>query len=192
VNYRLEVFVEQLPLVDLFVKHLIHHRSLKPWLARTKVKSSFWSDTSNAHLLQAVIYWCKVFGSDGANPTHWKKLSPGDCEEIQKSFRAGLYSSLRVTPAEWLSYWEEVLSFRNKYVAHHELEHSQPVPILDRALELAFYYDDWIRKAIAPDILYEKPLRELVEQLRHDVEEELSAAMQAFVVEHISTANSQG
>jgi hypothetical protein len=40
--YRREVFVEQGPLVDRFVRHLIHHRSLKPWLARTKVKSPFW------------------------------------------------------------------------------------------------------------------------------------------------------
>ena len=51
--YRREVFVEQGPLVDRFVRHLIHHRSLKPWLARTKVKSPFWGDTSDAHLLQA-------------------------------------------------------------------------------------------------------------------------------------------
>jgi hypothetical protein len=41
--YRREVVVEQGPLVDRFVKHLIHHRSLKPWLVRTKVKSPFWA-----------------------------------------------------------------------------------------------------------------------------------------------------
>jgi hypothetical protein len=73
--------------------------------------------------------------------------------------------------------------FRNKYVAPHELGHFQPVPKLDRALEVAFYYDDWIRKAIFPDIFDEPPLRELVEQLRRNVEEDLGAAMQSFVVE---------
>jgi hypothetical protein len=75
------------------------------------------------------------------------------------------------------------VSFRNKYVAHHELGYSQPVPELDRALQVAFYYDDWIREVIFPDIFDELPLRQLVEQLRHNVEEDLGAAMQLFVVE---------
>ena len=73
--------------------------------------------------------------------------------------------------------------FRNRYFAHHEFGHFQPVPKLDRALEVAFDYDDWIRKVIFPDIFDEPPLRELVEQLRRNVEEDLSAAMQLFVVE---------
>jgi hypothetical protein len=181
--YRREVFVEQGPLVDRFVKHLIHHRSLKPWLVRTKVKSPFWGDTSDAHLLQACIYWCKVFGSDGANPTHWKHLSAHDSKALQESFRIGLYLSLGITPAEWKEYWEEVVSFRNKYVAHHELGYSEPVPKLDRALEVAFYYDDWIRNLIFPDIFGEPPLRQVVEQLRHNVEEDLGAAMQPLLIE---------
>ena len=99
-------------------------------------------------------YWCKGFGRDGANPT-----------------------------AEWKAYWEEVVLFRNRYFAHHEFGHFQPVPKLDRALEVAFDYDDWIRKVIFPDIFDEPPLRELVGQLRRNVEEDLGAAMQSFVVE---------
>ena len=169
--YRREVFVEQGPLVDRFVKHLIHHRSLKRWLARTKVKSPFPGHTSDAHLLQACIYWCKVFGSDGANPTHWKHLSAHDSEALQESFRIGLYSSLHITAAEWKAYCGEVVLFRNRYVAHHEFGHFQPVPKLDRALEVAFDNDDWIRKVIFSDIFDEPPLRELVEQLRRNVED---------------------
>lgn len=182
-QYRREVFVEQLPLIDHFVKHLIHHRSIKPWLSRAHLSSPFWTDTSNAHLLQACIYWCMVFGSDRTNPTHWKELSDDDSDALQESFRADLYSSLCTTPAEWNKYREEMVSFRNKYVAHRELGHSQPVPMLDRALEVAFHYDDWIRKAIAPDILDELPLRELVNELRHKVDKEVSVAMQPFVAE---------
>ena len=181
--YRREVVVEQLPLVDRFVKHLIHHRSLKPWLARAQFKSPFWGDTSDAHLLQACVCWCMVFGGDGANPTHWKQLSPDDSDALEESFRRGLCLSLRITAAEWKAYWEEMVSFRNKYVAHHELGNAQPVPILDRALEAALYYDDWIRKVIHPDILDEPPLRELIEKLRQNVEADLSAAMQPFVAE---------
>jgi hypothetical protein len=44
-------------------------------------------------------------------------------------------------------------------------------------------HDDRIRKVIFPDIFDEPPLRELVEQLRRNVEEDLGAAMQSFVVE---------
>ena len=66
-----------------------------------------------------------------------------------------------------------------------EFGHFQPVPQVGiRALECRpLTMTDWIRKVIFPDIFDEPPLRELVEQLRRNVEEDLGAAMQSFVVE---------
>ena len=176
-NYRQDVFVEQVPLVDSFVKHLIHHRALRPWLANTKLTTSFWSDTSDAHLHQAISHWCKVFGSDSSNETHWKRLCPDDVRTLQETFREDLFASTSMTVARWEAYHAEMLSFRNGYVAHRDLGHSQPVPFLDQALEVALHYDIWIRKVIAPDQLEDPPLRELVEDLREKVEAEVRMVM---------------
>jgi hypothetical protein len=38
------------------------------------------------------------------------------------------------------------------------LDFASPVPNFDTALEVAFYYDQWVRKLISPDIIAEPPL----------------------------------
>jgi hypothetical protein len=53
VEYSKEVFREQLPLVDLFARHLLHYRVIKAHLDDRRPQSPFWSDTCDAHLLQA-------------------------------------------------------------------------------------------------------------------------------------------
>ena len=176
-QYRREVFAEQVPLVDKFVKHLVHHRALHPWVATTKLTTSFWSDTSDAHLFQAIINWCKVFGSDASNKTHWKALSANDVKTLRESFRKDLFAATSMTASEWDAYQKELTSFRNRYAAHHDLGHSQPVPVLDRALQVALHYDVWIRKVIAPDQFTDLRLSKLVEDLRKKVEAELRMVM---------------
>jgi len=184
-HYHKGVFTEQLPLVDQFVKHVTYHRALKPWVLRAKPKSPFWVDTSDAHLLQACIYWCMVFGSDGTNPTHWKRLAAAESEALLESFRSGLQATLRISASEWKAYRDEMVSFRNSYAAHHELDRLSPLPMLDRALEVAFYYDDWVRGIIFPDILDERPLRELAADLRQQVERDIEMIFQKIVVDEV-------
>ena len=87
-SYQQEVFVEQLPLVDCFARHLVRHRVIKRHLDERRAQSPFWSDTCNAHLLQASIYWCMVFGAPGPNPTHLRNLAAGDADALQASFSA--------------------------------------------------------------------------------------------------------
>ena len=176
-QYRREVFIEQVPLVDKFVKHLIHHRALHPWIATTKLTTSFWSDTSDAHLFQAVINWCKVFGSETSNKTHWKALSPQDVKTLRETFREDLFAATSMTAVEWETYQKEVTTFRNCYAAHRELGHSQPVPALDRALQVALHYDVWVRKVIAPDQFADIRLDKLVKDLRAKVEAEVRMVM---------------
>ncbi len=119
--YRKDVFVEQLPLVDCFARHLVHYRAVKSHLDDYRPRSPFWSDTCNAHLLQASIYWCMVFGSHGPNRTHLRHLAVNEADELQKSCRAHVLTALRIDEAEWNSYWEDMRSFRDKYAAHREL-----------------------------------------------------------------------
>jgi len=48
------------------------------------------------------------------------------------------------------------------YAAHRELNYSKPVPEFKTAETVAYYYDEWIRKLINPDIFEEPPLKKSV------------------------------
>lgn len=165
-QYKPEIFREQFPLVKYFVCHLIYYRGLYHEYQKIELKSSFWTFTIDAHLIRAVILWCNVFGSEGCNPTHWKRLSEGNSVRLQESFRESLFKQTGFTPATWDTYWREMVDFRNEYVAHRELTYNKPVPNLDRALEVAYVYDGWIRDIISPDILEEPPLKESLAELQ--------------------------
>lgn len=177
-RYQKEIFVEQYPLVGSFTKHLVCHRVIRSNLVNLRQVTSFWNDTSTAHLLQASISWCMLFGSDGQNETHWKKLDLGD-GNVEAHFRQRLLEALSLSQEQWKSYWEEMVDFRNNYSAHRALRFERPVPVFDLALEIAFFYDSWVRDVIQPDVLDEPPLKQLVDDFQKKVEEEVRCAMTA-------------
>lgn len=123
----------------------------------------------NAHLFQATITWCMIFGAEGCNETHWKKLSPKDCEELQSSFRKRLQDVTGLSLDSWTAYWSEMTQFRNKYAAHRELKYDEPVPDFSNAIAVALFYDRWIRETIASDFLQDPPLEEFVAELQLSV-----------------------
>jgi hypothetical protein len=108
----------------------------------------------------SIVDWCMVFGSDGCNPTHWKRLSKQQSKELTESFRKGLFQELDLDKAAWDKYWHSFKDSRDNFVAHRELNFSRPVPNFDTALDVAYYYDKWVRKIIAPDTLDEPPLEQ--------------------------------
>ncbi len=138
--------MSQFPVVKRFVYHLVYYRTLSKAYSDSHLQNEFWTLTIDAHLLQAVIHWCMVFGSDGCNPTHWKKLSLNQSETLRQNFCDGLFGQTDLTQQTWESYWREIVDFRNNYAAHRALGFSSPVPHFDMALEVACYYDNWIRK----------------------------------------------
>lgn len=164
-GYNPDVFIEQFPLVKRFLYHLLYYRTLHDAYIRNQLQSEFWTHTIDAHLLQALINWCMVFGSDGCNPTHWKKLSLTQSHELQEGFRKGLIEHTGIKWAEWEEYWKRMTAFRDKYAAHRELDFSAPVPNFDLALKVAYYFDDWIRWIISPDSFEEPSLRESEERI---------------------------
>lgn len=167
--YSREVFAALMPQVDAFVKHLLCHRALQR-KGRALLKQPFWSLTSDAHLLQAVVSWCKVFGASGTNPVHWQHLDTADVRALRDGFRCALSSELGLSGEAWSAYHTEVTDFRNKYAAHTEIGFSAPIPKLDLAMDIAFLFDRWVRDLIAPDKLEEPPLSELAAQLAGDLE----------------------
>lgn len=168
-EYEADIFCEQFPIVRTFLYHLTCYRELHYAFQYLELKSEFWAHTSDAHLLQACILWCMVFGSHGCNPTHWKKLYQQNLEELEKSFRDGLFEHTYLNQQKWDSYWKEMNDFRGGYAAHRELNYSKPVPEFNTAETIAYYYDNWIRDLIKPDIFEEPPLKESVSQMQKRV-----------------------
>jgi len=158
-HYDPDVFVIQFPLAKKFVYHVTYYRTLLNEYQKYGIKCEFWTHTIDAHLLQAAILWCMLFGSDGCNPTHWKNLSTDQSDELKRSFRDGLPQSTGINGEHWVQYHKEMTDFRNEYVAHRELQYKKPVPNFDIALKVVYYYDHWIRGIIVPDVM-EEPLLE--------------------------------
>ena len=161
-EYNVDIFCEQFPIVKTFLYHLTCYRELHRTYQDLNLKSEFWTHTIDAHLLQASILWCMVFGSHGCNPTHWKKLCDQDRENLEDSFRKCLFKNTEFTQKKWDAYWKEMNNFRGGYAAHRELNYSKPVPQFKTAEEVAYYYDKWIRELIEPDIFEEPSLKESV------------------------------
>ena len=179
-HYDPDIFLEQFSIVKRFIYHLFYYRALHASYEKHKMQSEFWVHTIDAHLLQATISWCMVFGSDGCNPTHWKNLSQINPQDIQENFRAGLPSHTGLDMEMWKKYWKELNDFRNEFAAHRHINFQKPVPNFEVALKIAYYYDDWIRdliekgydkeeQSIPPAIFEEPSLKESEMVLKEEV-----------------------
>jgi len=167
-EYDTDTFENQFPIVKRFVYHYIYYEEL--FNASSELESEFWAHTINAHLLQAAICWCMVFGSHGCNPTHWKKLSICESSKgLRSSFRQGLLEHTGITLQQWENHWEDMNYFRNNHASHRELNYDRPVPEFSLALKVAYFYDKWIRKVISPDIFEEPPLEESARALGNTI-----------------------
>jgi len=166
--YRKDVFSHQYLIVGDFVQHLAYYRGTKAELESRAVRSEFWAKTCDAHLEAATLDWCKVFGSDGPNPTHWKKTSDLNPTEVQKMFRQAALSKTGFSQSEWDEYHNRMCRFRDRYVAHVEVGQIPPVPLYDKAFEVACAYDEWVRTLIAPDFIADPTLDRLDDRWKRD------------------------
>ncbi len=161
-EYNADIFRTQFPIVKDFLYHLTCYRELHRIYQDRNLKSEFWTHSIDAHILHATILWCMVFGSHSFNPTHWKKLAIRDHKKLEANFRKGLFTKTGLTQEKWDAYWNDINNFRGGYAAHRELNYSKPVPVFKTAEEIAYFYDEWIREIIKPDIFEEPPLKESV------------------------------
>ena len=90
----------------------------------------------------AVIEWCKLFGAEGSNELHWKRLFPDRIEE----FREGLFAETGIDAAGFRAYWHEIKLWRDASFAHHEQGATLPPkwPHFDIALQSAEFYYRWV------------------------------------------------
>jgi hypothetical protein len=138
-DYQYQVLVS-------FIHHLAYNRALSKTYNLSKIKSEFWTKTIDAHLIRAVLDWCMVFGTD-SNEIHWKKVVVD--KQYQSDFQSYLRRSLSLTEAQMKEYWVGMTTFRNNYVAHRPVLPAFPtVPFFDKALKIAFMYDEWFRRNV--------------------------------------------
>lgn len=155
------LMLEQFPLVKWFIFHLIFYRTLHPF--SKKLNSTFWVFSIDSHLAQATIYWNMVFGAETNNPTHWKWLVDDESERVDLGdtfTKSVLQKTGWKNKDEWTAYWTDMVSFRNNYVVHRD-KFKGKVPSFDKALEVAFAYDEWIRD-LFPGAWGEPPLERSV------------------------------
>ncbi|MHB1331050.1 MAG: hypothetical protein ACYCY1_00515 [Sulfuriferula sp.] len=83
-----------------------------------------------------VLEWCKLF-ADNREKHHWRKAITD-----QAAFFAALLPTLKLTEAEFESYIDAMRTYRDKFVAHLDLEETMYPPKLRTARKsVSFLYE---------------------------------------------------
>jgi len=165
-NYNEKVFERQYPVVVFFVQHLAYYRGLQVNYNTINNHLEFWRATCDAHLKLATVAWCNVFGTYKED-IHWTK-TPNRKISVQasKKFRELVLAHTGLTRKQWKTYHQELLTFRNRYVAHLDRNKpfNKPVPFFDAALQVASAYQEWAIELIKPVVLNQPTLLSLYEK----------------------------
>jgi hypothetical protein len=165
-DYNVEVFSRQYPVVVFFVQRLAYFRGLKAaWDGITDHKE-FWASTVDGHLKLATVAWCNVFGAY-KEETHWTKIPSSTIDkQARQDFCHKVLSKTGLTQEQWKTYHQEMLDFRNRYVAHLDVRvpFNDPVPLFDHALQVAYAYEEWARELTKSVIWNQPTLSSLYEQ----------------------------
>lgn len=138
----------------LFIRSLLYARGIVSQLALQKGQHTFWRHTASTHLGMAVLFWCRVFGTN-SEPMHWKQTI-----QEQPGFRNAILKATNFSIPQWEAYHAEMIDFRNAFIAHQQLVEGK-VPDLTPALEVVKVANAWLRTEIgkiAPDYLVEGEL----------------------------------
>jgi hypothetical protein len=145
------VLDHQYKAVLFFVQHLAYYRVLTDAYGSIADHREFWRSTCDAHLKLAATAWCNVFGTYGEQ-LHWTKV-PDDsiAQQAQQDFRDRILSGTGLPPDQWKTYHDEVVDFRNRFVAHNNA-FGEPVPVFDIALQVACLYQQWVKELIKASV----------------------------------------
>lgn len=136
--HRLMVFAQSIQ-----VRRMVEEIALDP-------KQTFWIMTVNMLADTAVVEWCKVLGSRDED-THWTKVISKDRHD---EVRARLVDAIGLSQEEWEGYWNNIVSYRNQMVAHHDLDAIvDKYPHYDVAILAANFMFDQLRGVADADSL---------------------------------------
>lgn len=166
-EYNEDCFSKVIPLLKDFLYHLASYRVIRSTLNKFPGEREFWVYTCDAHLKNAALVWCMVFGTD-FNETHWKNIFKGYNENANELFRKYLQDNSNIKKDDFQKYWESMKTFRNDYVAH-KAGYDKPVPVFDVACTIVFCFDSWLRKMISPDSIDMPSFMQLFNEYQRDI-----------------------
>ena len=121
---------------------------------RTSIDSSkegFWLTVQGNCRDISVLEWCKLFGSR-AGEYHWSKTLADPSR-----FRSELLNRHGINEARLKDIWDTVKDYRDKFVAHLEMQETTPVPNLNVPhLLVEFYFENLLLEF--PDLQAEDSL----------------------------------
>tara|TARA_B100000749_G_scaffold88585_1_gene67213 strand:- start:2571 stop:3218 length:648 start_codon:yes stop_codon:yes gene_type:complete len=130
---KLRLIDRQLHNIHGAIRSLAYFRIISSGMTDDR-SNLFWKSTKSVHIEHFVAAWSKCFGAQSED-LHWKKIVNDPC-----SFRTRLCKELGLEKHEFKKYNKQLLSFRNKIVAHTDTSLQQiDIPSFDSALNaLAF------------------------------------------------------
>jgi len=173
-KYSIEVFKRQYIVLIDFIYHYISYKELFNNIDVLQGSNEFWKNSTNAHIKVSIASWCMIFGSEGMNPTHWKKMIIEDKSNTYKEFRNLILKECNFIDNEWDIYWKQVVDYRNLFIVHRDLVFNEPTPNFDISFKIAITYDLWIREKIYPDYLDFPTLYEMSKKYKSDIAQTLS------------------
>ncbi len=132
---NIDVFCEQLPQVELFVKCLTYNRCM---VTMPITQSEFWDEACIAFLGMAILAWYNVFGSHKSD-VHWSKTVRDMPKETEENFKDRISKSTDLHEEKYKEYQKNIKSMRDKCFAHKDINwmaHILTVQNLDTALTI--------------------------------------------------------
>lgn len=151
--------------------HIQSYRVIKKCFAKLAGDKEFWAYTCDAHLLNATLCWCKIFGSDSEN-THWKKIFIEREKEPTKNNFCKYLEKEGINIGQWGVVHKDMLKFRNEYVAHTS-NYDDIVPYFDKASKILHLFDRWLRETLIYDKFEFKMFFEIEKEYAEKIEETL-------------------
>lgn len=152
-EYNIVIFKRLYPVLQDFLYHYINYKEMIKVIDELPGEKEFWVRSCDANLKIAVTSWCMIFGAEKSNPTHWKRVCEQDKEDNIKEFRKYILNKGNLNKYQWDKHWNQIVSFRNRFIVHRELDFNDSVPYLETAKKVAIWFDLWIREKIKPDYL---------------------------------------
>jgi len=110
----------------------IHSRSGDHYDPRI-TKEHFWISISDNCIQQAVVDWCKVFGSNNER-THYSKIHPCLVADFEQA--------VKEEGIDFSQYSKDMKNFRDTFISHRdEKKRRKPIPDLDPAVIICDLYD---------------------------------------------------
>lgn len=109
------------------------------WRGKSLILSSqFWVGVNGNFIDICVLEWCKLFGDLGGK--HFWKKGVSD----PQAFIDGLLNKLGMRKDEFEGYIIEMKTYRDKYIAHWDLDEKAKVPKLDITKKSAIYLYNYL------------------------------------------------